>query len=98
MSAILGSIPSELGNLTSLTTLYLYNNNLSGNSYRVTELADLTILYVCAVLSGSIPSELGNLTSLLGLFLSDNSLSGKTHFALVYDTMMYTCMYVMFYL
>ena len=28
--SLLGSIPPELGNLTSLTRLYLYNNILSG--------------------------------------------------------------------
>ena len=76
-NSLSGSIPSELGNLTNLTTLDLsYNskeelyphrrlsslyNNLSGSSG----------------LSGSIPPELGNLTNLTTLDLQFNSLSGS---------------------
>ena len=58
---LIGSIPPELENLTSLISL-----NLSNVSFRPSN-----------QLSGSIPPELGNLTNLYRLDLSRNQLSGN---------------------
>ena len=73
-----GNIPPELGNLTCLNYLYLYDNQLSGGI--PPELGNLTYLqnlFLCDnQLSGGIPPELGNLTYLQNLFLCDNQLSG----------------------
>ena len=73
-----GEIPSELGNLTNLTGLWLHVNQLSGAIPR--ELGNLTNLTGLALhtnqLSSAIPSELGNLTNLTGLWLDHNQLSG----------------------
>ena len=73
-----GSIPAELGNLTSLEDLSLDDNNLSGPI--PAELGNLTSLENLHIprnnLSGSIPAELGNLTSLENLWLEYNNLSG----------------------
>ncbi|MCB2197308.1 MAG: leucine-rich repeat domain-containing protein, partial [Bacteroidetes bacterium] len=74
-----GTIPSELGNLTSLQELWLGYNNLSGPI--PPELGNLTsltylVLWYNYNLSGTIPSELGNLSSLQFLILDGNQLSG----------------------
>ncbi|MCY4577435.1 MAG: DVUA0089 family protein [Chloroflexi bacterium] len=74
-----GEIPSELGNLSSLTGLYLYNNDLSGEI--PPELGSLTSLTELSLsrngLNGEIPPELGSLSNLTGLSLSRNGLSGE---------------------
>ena len=74
-----GSIPSELGNLTNLTRLYLIANNLNGSiPPEVGNLTKLTWLFLNSnSLSGSIPSELDNLSNLERLYLNANSLSGS---------------------
>ena len=82
-----GSIPPELGQLTSLTTLWLSENgDLSGSiPPELGQLTSLTTLWLFSNdLSGSIPPELGQLTNLtkLGLhndrFCPDcNDLSGS---------------------
>ena len=74
-----GSIPSELGQLTSLTVLSLSGNELSGSiPPALGQLTSLTGLYLNSnQLSGSIPPALGQLTSLTGLYLYDNELSGS---------------------
>ena len=73
-----GPIPPELGNLTSLRTLFLTRNGLSGPI--PPEIGSLTSLLGLSLqsndLSGPIPPELGNLTSLTTLFLADTDLSG----------------------
>ena len=56
-----GSIPSELAQLTSLTTLELFSNNTES----------------VGPLSGSIPPELGQLTNLETLVLSNISVTGS---------------------
>ncbi len=74
-----GSIPSELSDLSNLTSLSLYDNALSGPI--PSELSNLSNLRGLSLgnnaLSGSIPSELGNLSNLTSLSLYGNALSGS---------------------
>ena len=74
-----GSIPPELGNLTNLQALLLWNNQLSGSI--PAELGNLTNLQYLDLdnnqLSGSIPPELGNLANLQELRLYNNQLSSS---------------------
>ena len=73
-----GTIPGEIGNLTSLKYLWLHDNGLSGTI--PAEIGNLTSLLELELsgnqLSGTIPAEIGNLTSLGYLSLSGNQLSG----------------------
>ena len=72
-----GTIPAEIGNLTSLTELDLSINELSGIPAEIGNLTSLTELELSFnLLSGTIPAEIGNLTSLTELELSFNLLSG----------------------
>ena len=75
---LIGSVPSELGNLYHLTRLDLGNNLLSGTI--PPELGHLTNLTWLSLrdnqLSGEIPSGLRNLTNLTTLHLWGNELSG----------------------
>ena len=59
-----GPIPTELGELASLTRLFLSNHNLTGPI--PPELGSL------ANLTGPIPPELGDLSTLEDLVLSNN--------------------------
>ncbi len=72
-----GTIPSELGNLTNLQTLHLYDNQLSGAiPTEFGNLANLKWLRLDAnELSGAI-TELGDLTNLQGIELQNNQFSG----------------------
>lgn len=76
---LIGTIPLELGNLTSLTKLWLYSNTITGSI--PAELGNITSLkrlnLRSNMLSGSIPSELGNLTNLTDLDLNRNDLTGS---------------------
>ncbi|MCZ0954476.1 MAG: leucine-rich repeat domain-containing protein, partial [Rhodospirillaceae bacterium] len=73
-----GSIPAELGDISNLEELWLYNNELSGPIPG--ELGDLSSLRLLILslnqLSGSIPTGLGNLSNLELLSLNANKLSG----------------------
>ena len=73
-----GGIPSELGNLTNLQTLWLHNNQLSGPiPAALGNLHDLRSLRLYSNgLNGPIPPEIGALTQLTELSLYDNSLEG----------------------
>jgi uncharacterized protein (DUF1330 family) len=75
---LVGSIPTELGNLTGLTNLTLRNNQLSGSiPVELGNLTNLQYLYLNSnQLSGAIPEELGNLTQLKVLLLNNNYLGG----------------------
>ena len=76
---LIGSIPSELGSLTSFEQLILNNNELSGEI--PSELGMLTSLQWLHLhsnsLTGSIPSEFGSMTGLEQLYLHNNELSGE---------------------
>jgi Leucine-rich repeat (LRR) protein len=78
-NGLVGTIPTEIGDLTSLVTLVLSDNKLSGSI--PTQLQNLTSLATLNLdrnmLSGSIPPELGNLTNLTSLDLSLNLLTGS---------------------
>ncbi|GJX39449.1 MDIS1-interacting receptor like kinase 2-like protein [Tanacetum coccineum] len=81
-----GSIPSSLGDLTSLIFLSLYTNQLSGPiPIELGNMKSLTVLYLSNnKLSGPIPIELGNMTSLTRLVLSENQLNGSIPSSLKY--------------
>ena len=72
-----GSIPSVLGSLSQLQTLYLTGNQLTGNiPGELGSLGNLLTLYLGGnQLSGAIPVELGNLSNLSELALFNNNLS-----------------------
>ena len=74
-----GSIPAELGNLSSLVVLSLSSNQLTGSiPAELGNLSSLRGLYLSNNhLTGSIPAELGNLSSLVVLSLSSNQLTGS---------------------
>ena len=73
-----GTIPSELGSLINLRTLWLSQNQLTGRI--PAELGNLSNLQSLSLssnqLTGEIPSELGNLINLRTLWLSQNQLTG----------------------
>jgi Leucine-rich repeat (LRR) protein len=73
-----GELPSEIGNLTNLTELYLYSNKLLGElPSEIGNLANLTILSLYSNnLSGQIPTEISDLTNLTTLYLDSNNFSG----------------------
>ncbi len=76
---LVGTIPSEIGNLSGLTFLYLWENQLSGPiPSAIGSLSLLTELSLSRnQLTGSIPSTLGNLSSLKILYLWQNQLTGS---------------------
>ncbi len=76
---LVGTIPTELGNLSKLKTLNLPNNKLTGSiPAEIGDLKNLTYLYlVNNQLTGSIPAEIGDLTDLIDLFLGFNKLVGN---------------------
>ncbi len=75
---IAGTIPTEIGNLTNLTQLYLHDNRLTGNiPTQIRQLTNLTSLILYGNrLTGNIPTQVGNLTNLTNLWLSSNRLTG----------------------
>ena len=74
-----GSIPPELGDLTSLRHLLLYGNGLTGSiPSELGSLSNLSRLYLYENdLSGPIPRELGRLGRLEVLHVAGNELSGS---------------------
>jgi len=74
-----GTIPTELGSLSQLTSLTLERNSLTGSIPKeIGNLSKLTSLnlYWNSSLNGAIPAELGQLTELTSLYLSFNDFSG----------------------
>lgn len=73
-----GSIPDEIGQLTMLNLLHLYQNDLGGTlPSSISKLSELTDLSLGGNgIKGSIPSEFGNLGKLSVLYLDSNQLTG----------------------
>jgi len=74
-----GTIPSEIGNLTSLKFLSFERNSLSGTISNISSIgSSLEFLnFTDNDLTGTIPSSLSNLTSLEHLYFSHNQFSGN---------------------
>ena len=77
-NGLTGTIPQEIGNLTSLASLILSNNTLAGTiPQEIGNLTQLTWLILSNNgLTGTIPQELGNPTGLTGVYLWANNLRG----------------------
>jgi gliding motility-associated-like protein len=75
---LVGTLPTQLGSLTELTSLDLAYNKIIGTiPSQLGNLSKLVFLNLSNLqLTGSIPPELGNLNSLLVLLLNNNQLSG----------------------
>ena len=75
---IVGTIPSELGNLANLQGLSLWGNRLTGGIPKeLGNLANLRSLWLSGnQLTGGIPEELGSLSNLQTLDLYGNQLTG----------------------
>ena len=74
-----GSVPAELGRLSTLSSLDLRNSGLSGPiPPELGDLANLQNLYLHGnTLDGEIPAELGDMTGLRSLWLHSNDLTGE---------------------
>ncbi len=75
---LVGPIPTQIGNLTALTSLDLAYNKISGSlPGQLGILPNLTFLNISNnQLTGSIPTSLGSLSNLTVLLLNNNQLSG----------------------
>jgi gliding motility-associated-like protein len=76
---LVGPIPSQIGNLTVLTSLDLAYNKINGSlPGQLGNLPNLTFMNISNnQLSGSIPTSLGNLSNLTVLLLNNNQLAGN---------------------
>ncbi|KAG4168504.1 hypothetical protein ERO13_A12G028900v2 [Gossypium hirsutum] len=76
---VTGVLPSSMGNLTNLTSLYLSDNRLTGQiPSTLRQLLSLLVLDLSKnSLTGSIPSSFGSLRNLTSLDISSNSLRGS---------------------
>ena len=75
-----GTLPTQLGQMTSLTALLLHSNQIGGSL--ISQLGQLTALNSYLYLSqnsfsGTIPYTLGALTGVKQLYLYSNSLAGS---------------------
>ncbi|KAB1220075.1 hypothetical protein CJ030_MR3G005563 [Morella rubra] len=77
--SVSGALPSSLGNLTNLTSLYLSNNKLTGQiPDSLGQQLRLSVLDLSKnLLTGSIPTSTTSLGNLSFLDISSNSLSGS---------------------
>src|SRR5215207_4099044 len=71
----LSVLPPEIGQLTELTELILYDNYLSVLPPEIGQLTELRELNLARNQLGALPPEIGQLTELTRLDLSDNQLS-----------------------
>lgn len=84
-----GTIPSTIGQLTSLTSLYLGDNELIGTIPSTIGQLSLNLFALSLSnnqLSGTIPQTIGQLSSLSFLGLNDNRLTGIVTFSLCQRT------------
>ena len=74
-----GTIPSSIGNLSSLRTLNFSINQLTGSiPPEIGNLSNLECLFLASnQITDSIPPEIGNLSNLLSLYLNDNQITGS---------------------
>ncbi len=73
-----GTLPSEIGNLTALTSMVIHTNQITGSiPASIGNLSGLTTLYINTnQLSGTLPTSMGNLTNLANLAIHNNQLTG----------------------
>ena len=71
----LSRLPPEIGQLTALTQLHLFDNALSSLPPQIGQLMALTGLNLSGNQLSSLPPEIGQLTALTELYLGDNQLS-----------------------
>ena len=71
----LSRLPPEIGQLTALTQLHLFDNALSSLPPQIGQLTALTRLHLSHNQLSSLPPEIGQLTALTALDLSRNQLS-----------------------
>jgi Leucine-rich repeat (LRR) protein len=76
---LVGSIPREIGDLSNLFQMSLYQNRLGGSI--PTSIGKLTGLLKAYLngnrLEGTLPSELGELSNLFALYVGENNLEGS---------------------
>ena len=70
-----GAVPAEIGQLTSLVTLNLCKNQLTGVPAEIGQLTSLEWLNLSHNQLTSVPAEIGQLTSLEWLYLGGNQLT-----------------------
>ena len=91
MLYVLGSLPTQVGNLNKLTELYIDTNSFSGQilfildniftdkSKILIDIIKKNFIKIKSFLnSGSLPTQIGNLTALVDFQLYTNSFSGYT--------------------
>jgi internalin A len=71
----LSAIPPEIGQLTALTELYVFDNQLTVLPPEIGQLTALTTLYVSNNQLTALPPEIGQLTALTMLYVSGNQLT-----------------------
>jgi internalin A len=71
----ISELPDEIGQLTNLTLLYLYGNQLTELPPEIGQLTNLTLLYLYRNQLTELPPEIGQLTNLTQLTLGGNQLT-----------------------
>ncbi|WP_375472488.1 COR domain-containing protein, partial [uncultured Nostoc sp.] len=69
------TLPVEIGQLSNLSTLYLYSNQLKTLPVEIGQLSNLKELYLSANQLKALPVEIGQLSNLKKLYLSSNQLT-----------------------